>query len=225
MLDMGFLPDVKRVLKHVPRNRQTLFFSATWSNKIQNLSQKMLDNPVKVEVEPQASTVDAINQKLLYVDSNKKKALLRHLLRSGDLDKVLVFTRTKRKANQVSKNLNKKGFNARPIHGNKSQSARTKALNAFRNNNINVLVATDIAARGIDVDDITHVIQYDLPDDTEAYVHRIGRTGRAGKNGAALAFCAAHEKHKLRKVQRLIKQSIPVKQHRHHSKKAEKAKP
>ena len=223
MLDMGFLPDVKQVLKHVPRNRQTLFFSATWSKKIQNLSQSMLDNPVTIEVEPQASTVDAINQRLLYVDSNKKKKLLRHLLRDGDLDKVLVFTRTKRKANQVTKNLNKKGFSARPIHGNKSQSARTRALNAFRNNEINILVATDIAARGIDVDDITHVIQYDLPDDTEAYIHRIGRTGRAGKDGSAYAFCSEHEKHKLRKVQRLIKQKIPVMEHRHHSKKAKKA--
>ncbi|MCH8534441.1 MAG: DEAD/DEAH box helicase [Flavobacteriaceae bacterium] len=210
MLDMGFLNDVKKVIAKIPKKRQSLFFSATMPNDIVKLANTILINPIKVEVTPVSSTANTIQQFVYFVDKGNKKNLLKEVLEDDQIDRVLVFTRTKHGANKVVKDLNKDGTTALAIHGNKSQNARQKALSSFKANETRVLVATDIAARGIDIDELTHVINYELPNVAESYVHRIGRTGRAGADGTAIAFCDAEEKAYLKDIQKLIGKSIPV---------------
>ncbi|HMO61222.1 MAG TPA: DEAD/DEAH box helicase [Ferruginibacter sp.] len=210
MLDMGFIHDVKRVIIKLPVKRQTLFFSATMPPEIQRLADVLLTNPVKVEVTPPSSTVDRIEQYLFYVDKQNKAALLLHLLKDKNIVSALVFTRTKHGADKVVRILHKEHITAAAIHGNKSQNARQHALTNFKNGKLRVLVATDIAARGIDIDDLSHVINYELPEVPETYVHRIGRTGRAGNTGVAFSFCDREEKTELRDIQRLIAKTIPV---------------
>jgi len=211
MLDMGFVNDVKKVLARLPRKRQSLFFSATMPPAIIQLADTILVNPAKVSVTPVSSTVDAINQSVYFVDKKNKKNLLIEVLKGDTIDRALVFTRTKHGADKVSRDLSRAGILAEAIHGNKSQNARQKALSNFKSRQTRVLVATDIAARGIDIDDLSHVINFELPNMPESYVHRIGRTGRAGANGSAIAFCDAEEKEYLRDIQRLIGQKIPEK--------------
>ncbi|MBI3882707.1 MAG: DEAD/DEAH box helicase [Sphingobacteriales bacterium] len=210
MLDMGFIHDVKRVITKLPAKRQTLFFSATMPPEIQTLANVLLTNPSKVEVTPASSTVDRIDQTLYYVDKLNKAPLLLDLIKQKKMETVLVFTRTKHGADKVVIMLNKAGITAAAIHGNKSQNARQNALNNFKNGTINVLVATDIAARGIDIDELRYVINYELPDVPETYVHRIGRTGRAGLSGEAMSFCEAEEKDLLKDIQKVIAKNIPV---------------
>ena len=209
MLDMGFSRDVRRIVEIIPKARQTLMFSATMPNSIRTLADEILTDPVTVTVTPVASTVDMIEQKAYFVEKGDKPALLAHLLSDTSIKRVLVFTRTKHGADKVNEQLERVGVTAQAIHGNKSQAARQKALNDFKHGRTRVLIATDIASRGIDVDDITHVINYDLPDEAESYVHRIGRTGRAGAGGAAYSFIAADERGMLTEIERLIKVSIP----------------
>ncbi|MGF2414626.1 DEAD/DEAH box helicase [Ferruginibacter sp.] len=209
MLDMGFIHDVKKVIVRLPEKRQTLFFSATMPPEIQKLANVLLTNPAKVEVTPVSSTVDAIEQGLFYVAKQDKNKLLIHLLKDPALVTALVFTRTKHGADKVVKVLHNEDITAAAIHGNKSQNARQNALSNFKNGKLRVLVATDIAARGIDIDDLTHVINFELPEVPETYVHRIGRTGRAGNTGIALSFCDADEKTELRDIQKLIGKTIP----------------
>ncbi len=210
MLDMGFIHDVKRVIIKLPAKRQTLFFSATMPPEIQRLADILLTKPAKVEVTPVSSTVDKIDQGLFYVDKANKPLLLLYLLKSPQIKTALVFTRTKHGADKVVKILHKESITAAAIHGNKSQNARQHALTQFKNGNLRVLVATDIAARGIDIDDLTHVFNYELPDVPETYVHRIGRTGRAGNAGVAISFCDYEERTELRDIQKLIAKNIPV---------------
>ncbi len=208
MLDMGFLPDVKRVIAKLPKKRQTLFFSATMPPEIQELAGQLLHDPVQVAVTPVSSTAEKIHQQLYFVDKADKRRLLVDLLRQEALEHVLVFTRTKHGANRVVQHLEKAGIHAAAIHGNKSQGARTRALDGFRAGTLNVLVATDIAARGIDVEGITHVINFDLPNVPETYVHRIGRTARAGASGISLSFCEDEERPYLVDIERLIGQHL-----------------
>lgn len=210
MLDMGFVHDVKRILKLLPTKKQTLFFSATMPNEIVKLANTILVNPKKVEVAPVSSTADTIYQEVYFVDKENKKHLLAELLKDKKLERVLVFARTKHGCDRIVKDLSKKNIKAKAIHGNKSQNARQNALNSFKDKEIRVLVATDIAARGIDIDDLAFVINYDLPNIPESYVHRIGRTGRAGAEGKAIAFCDAVEKEYLKDIQKLIGKKIPV---------------
>jgi ATP-dependent RNA helicase RhlE len=210
MLDMGFVHDVKKVITKLPQKRQTLFFSATMPNEIQALANTILTNPQKVEVTPVSSTADTINQGLYFVEKNDKKSLLIHILKDKTIETALVFTRTKHGADKVVKDLIRAGISAEAIHGNKSQNARQRALSNFKSRTTRILVATDIAARGIDVDEMTHVINYELPNVPETYVHRIGRTGRAGLSGIALSFCDAEEGEFLRDIHKLIGKAIPV---------------
>jgi ATP-dependent RNA helicase RhlE len=210
MLDMGFIHDVKKMLKALPKKRQTLFFSATMPNEIIKLSNSILTNPTKIEVTPEAATVDKIRQGIYHVDKGNKKQLLVDVLSDDEVGSALVFTRTKRGANNVVKMLNKKSIQAEAIHGNKSQNARQRALSNFKDQTTRVLVATDIAARGIDVDELKYVINYEIPNIPETYVHRIGRTGRAGSNGTALSFVDSSEQEYLRDIEKLINQQIPV---------------
>jgi ATP-dependent RNA helicase RhlE len=210
MLDMGFLPDVRRIISTLPRKRQTLLFSATMPSDIESLANTILTDPVRVAVTPVASTVEKIRQSLYFVGREQKSALLEHVLQNQDVTRALVFTRTKRAANQVLLRLSRASIRADVIHGNKSQGARQRALANFKEGSIRVLVATDIAARGIDVDSISHVVNYELPDVPETYVHRIGRTARAGAQGAALSFCDATERTQLRDIERLIRMPVPV---------------
>ncbi|WP_257454039.1 DEAD/DEAH box helicase [Archangium lipolyticum] len=211
MLDMGFIHDVKRVIAALPKKRQTLFFSATMPPEIQGLANSILTNPVRVEVAPVATTAETIDQRLYFVEKEQKRGLLVHLLQTDrDIQRVLVFTRTKHGANRVAKQLEAAGIGAEPIHGNKSQNARERALAAFKSGACRVLVATDIAARGIDIDGITHVINFDLPNIPETYVHRIGRTGRAGAAGIALSFCDTEERAYLKDIERTIRRRVPV---------------
>jgi ATP-dependent RNA helicase RhlE len=210
MLDMGFIHDVKRIITKLPAKRQTLFFSATMPPEIQKLANVLLTNPAYVEVTPASSTVDAIEQSLYHVDKPNKLALLQYLLKDKEIVTALVFTRTKHGADKVVKFLHKNEITAAAIHGNKSQNARQHALSHFKSGNLRVLVATDIAARGIDIDDLTHVINFDLPNVPETYVHRIGRTGRAGNTGIAISFCDAEERTELKDIQKLIGLNIPV---------------
>jgi len=204
MLDMGFLPDVRRVIKLLPQKRQTLFFSATMPPEIRSLTQQLLHNPAVVSVDPVSSTAEAVEQRLYFVDRPNKRRLLVDLLKGTDHTRTLVFTRTKHGANQLTQHLQKAGVQAAAIHGNKSQGARVRALEGFRGNSIAVLVATDVAARGIDVEGVSHVVNYDLPNVPETYVHRIGRTGRAGRSGIALSFCNTEERPFLVDIERLI---------------------
>ena len=214
MLDMGFVHDVKRIIKCLPLKRQTLFFSATMPNEIKQLANMLLSDPVKVEVTPPATTVESVQQSVYYTEKQNKQSLLIHLLKDTSIENVLVFTQMKYGADKLTRTLNNAGIRAEAIHGNKAQMARQRALNNFKEKKIRVLVATDIAARGIDIDELTHVINYDLPNIPETYVHRIGRTGRAGANGTAISFCDWSEKIFLSDIQKLIKKNIDtVKNH------------
>lgn len=210
MLDMGFVHDVKRIIAKLPSKRQTLFFSATMPPEIQQLANVLLTNPVKVAVTPVSSTAEMIAQEVYFVDKHSKNSLLKHLLTDESIKTALVFTRTKHGADKVAKELCRSGIRAEAIHGNKSQNARQSALHNFKTRQTRVLVATDIAARGIDIDELTHVYNYDIPNIPETYVHRIGRTGRAGASGIAVSFCDAEEKVFLRDIQKLISKTIPV---------------
>ena len=210
MLDMGFIHDVKKIIKLLPEKRQSLFFSATMPDDIQKLADSILHNPQKVEVTPVSSTAETINQALYYVDKKDKVSLLLHLLKTKPIETVLVFTRTKHGADKVVKILTKSGVKAEAIHGNKAQNARQRALENFKSKAIRVLVATDIAARGIDVDSLEYVINFDIPNVAENYVHRIGRTGRAGLSGTAYSFCDAEEKGDLKDIHKLIGKQIEV---------------
>jgi ATP-dependent RNA helicase RhlE len=210
MLDMGFVHDVRRVLKLLPRRRQNLLFSATMPASIVKLAGSFLNDPVQVEVNPQSSTVERIDQCVMFVEKASKRRLLSWIIRKGEVEQAIVFTRTKHGANRLVQHLEKDGIEARAIHGNKSQGARTKALDAFRSGELAILVATDVASRGIDVDGVSHVFNYDLPNEPESYVHRIGRTGRAGRAGIAIAFCDGAEGEFLRDIEKLTGQEIPV---------------
>jgi superfamily II DNA/RNA helicase len=210
MLDMGFIHDIKKVVAMLPKARQTLFFSATMPQEITKLADAMLRDPSRVAVTPQASTAERISQRVILTDKAAKGALLAEVLKSEKIDRVLVFTRTKHGADKVVRTLGKAGIAAEAIHGNKSQNQRQRVLAAFRNGNIRTLVATDIAARGIDVDGVSHVVNYDLPNVPESYVHRIGRTARAGAEGIAISFCDHEEAAYLRDIERLIRMQIPA---------------
>ena len=209
MLDMGFIHDIRKILKVLPERKQSLFFSATMPSEIVRLAGSILKNPAKVTVTPVSSTVDTISQQVYFVDKGNKKHLLVHLLKDNAIESALVFTRTKHGADKVVRFLQKHRIRAEAIHGNKGQNARQRALGNFRDRTTRVLVATDIAARGIDVDDLEHVINYDMSNVPETYVHRIGRTGRAGAKGTAISFCDAEEKAYLRDVEKLIAKKIP----------------
>lgn len=218
MLDMGFAPEVRRFAKTMPTERQTVLFSATMPADIAKLADELMRKPVRVEVAPQSTTVERIAQKVLFVDRSQKAALLRDLLTGDTIERAIIFTRTKRGADKVCKHLKAGGFGATAIHGDKTQGARKQALADFTRGRAPILVATDLAARGIDVDGISHVINYDMPVDVESYVHRIGRTARAGASGIALSFCAADEADILKAVQKLTRQEIPVElEHNFHS--------
>ena len=210
MLDMGFVHDVKRVLRLLPARRQNLLFSATMPKAIVDLAGAFLHEPVRVEVNPQSTAVERIEQRVLFVDRGDKRHVLAHVLRDKAVSQAIVFTRTKHGANRVVKQLAADGIEAMAIHGNKSQNARTAALDAFRGGQLGVLVATDVASRGIDVEGVSHVVNYDLPDVPESYVHRIGRTGRAGRDGTAIAFCDETEAAQLRDIEKLIGAPIAV---------------
>jgi ATP-dependent RNA helicase RhlE len=210
MLDMGFVHDVKRIISRLPQQRQTLFFSATMPPEIQQLANTLLTQPVKVAVAPPATTAERIQQSLYYTEKHNKLSLLVHLLKDESIKTALVFARTKYGADKIAKNLTRAGIPAAAIHGDKSQNSRQSALHNFKTRRTRILVATDIAARGIDIDELTHVINYELPNIPETYVHRIGRTGRAGAGGTAISFCDYEEKLFLRDIQKLINQLIPV---------------
>ncbi len=221
MLDMGFLPDIKRILKLLPKERQNLLFTATMPENMRSLADRFLIDPVKIEVDPQSITVEQISQKVMFVAQSDKKKLLNHIILTHKCNASIVFTRTKHGANRVVTSLEKAGIKSAAIHGNKSQNARTKALNRFKSGDIQVLVATDIASRGIDVDGVSHVFNFDLPNVSESYVHRIGRTARAGASGNAIAFCSEEEGQLLWDIEQLIGQKIPEDQnHEWHSYKA-----
>ncbi len=210
MLDMGFVRDVRKIIATMPRERQSLLFSATMPVEIARLSGELLSDPIRVEVTPQATPIERIEQSIYHVKAAGKGALLADILDNPELSRVIVFARTKHRADRVADLLGKRGHRAEAIHGNKSQNARQRALKRFRNGDARVLVATDIAARGIDIDGITHVINYELPNEPESYVHRIGRTARAGAGGAAFSFCDPGERSYLRDIEKLIKRRLTV---------------
>lgn len=210
MLDMGFAPDVKRIAAKVPQQRQTAMFSATMAKTVLGLAESLLNDPIRVEVAPVATTVERIDQRVLFVRKDKKRALLGELLTDDALGRVLIFTRTKHGADAVARHLERNGVQTGVIHGNKSQNHRERAIRSFSAGRVRALVATDIAARGIDVDGVTHVINFDLPNEPESYVHRIGRTGRAGAAGTAISFCDMEEKAYLRDIERTIRQSVDI---------------
>ncbi len=210
MLDMGFIHDVRKIITKIPQKRHSLFFSATMPPEIQKLANSILVDPLKVEVTPASSTAETIEQSVYFVDRKDKKSLLLHVLKGSTISTALVFTRTKHGADKVAQGLTRAGIRAEAIHGNKSQNARQRALENFKSRQTRILVATDIAARGIDIDELTHVINFELPNVPETYVHRIGRTGRAGASGSALSFCDEEEKEFLRDIQKLISRQIPV---------------
>jgi ATP-dependent RNA helicase RhlE len=217
MLDMGFIPDIKRVLSQIPAERQTLFFSATMAPKMLDLAHTMVRDPVRITITPDKPAVERIEQKVLFVGKKNKDALLVSLLSTPKINKAIIFTQMKHVANRVVTKLSTAGIRGTAIHGNKSQAARTKALDDFKRGRSRVLVATDVAARGLDVDDITHVINYDLPVEAETYVHRIGRTARAGANGEAISFCCAEDRANLRDIERLLGKSVPAEmEHAYH---------
>lgn len=218
MLDLGFVKPIRTIVKSLPDRRQTLFFSATMPREIATLAQEFLHKPAEVKVTPVSSTVERINQRVIHIEARKKRALLTEILATPDMTRALVFTRTKRGADKVARHLETAGVKAAAIHGNKSQNQREKALALFRAGNIDVLVATDIAARGIDIDSVTHVVNFELPEVPEAYVHRIGRTARAGKSGSAIALCDPAERDLLRSIERLTAQQIPSEDRRNDDK-------
>jgi ATP-dependent RNA helicase RhlE len=215
MLDLGFLPPIRRIVGYLPCKRQNLFFSATMPPEIGKLAGELLRDPARIAVTPVASTVKTVTQRVLHVASHDKRSLLVELFSDPQMSRALVFTRTKRGADKVARHLDAAGIRVASIHGNKSQSQREQALAAFRASRIRVLVATDIAARGIDIDQVTHVINFELPDVPESYVHRIGRTARAGARGTAISLCDAEERCLLRDIERLTRQSIPAEDRRH----------
>ena len=218
MLDMGFIHDIKKILSRLPAKRQSMFFSATLEPNVIALARTMVHNAVHVSIEPEKMTVDRIDQRVYFVNKERKDALLIELLRDPAITRVIVFTQMKHVANKVAKMLNQAGIMADAIHGNKSQGARMLAMNSFRRGKIRVLVATDIAARGIDIDDITHIVNYELPNEPETYVHRIGTTARASANGEAISVCSAQERGYLRAIERFIHNQIKVVvEHAHHS--------
>lgn len=208
MLDMGFINDIKKILKLLPRKRQSLFFSATMPDNIVSLADKILTDPIKIEVDAVSSAADTVQQKVYYTNKESKKDLLFHILENKEIDQVLLFSRTKHGADKITRNLKSKNINAAAIHGNKAQNHRQKVLSQFKEGGIRVLVATDIAARGIDIDKLQYVINYDVPEDPETYVHRIGRSGRAGESGTAIALCEPEENAYVRLIERLINQKI-----------------
>jgi ATP-dependent RNA helicase RhlE len=210
MLDMGFINDIKKIIPKLPAKRQTLFFSATAAPDIMKLANTILKDPVSVAVTPVSSTATLVTQTVYYVKKENKRLLLKHVLSNGKIEHALVFTRTKRGADKVAKDLNAMGVSAEAIHGNKSQGARERALKGFKSRTIRILVATDIASRGIDVDKLSHVINYEIPEQAETYVHRIGRTGRAGESGVAMSFCTHEEMPYLKDINKLIKKNIEV---------------
>ncbi len=216
MLDSGFMQDVKRIITRLPQKKQTLLFSATIPTEIRQLSKTLLNNAVHVDVSPVSSTVEKINQSVYHVEKHNKQSLLLDLLQDEAIESVLIFTQMKHQADKLAKNLTRSGIRTQAIHGNKSQSQRQNALDNFKARNTRVLIATDIVARGIDIDDLTHVINFELPNVPETYVHRIGRTGRAGNDGVAISFCAREERPFLADIQKLIAKSIPVvREHRY----------
>jgi ATP-dependent RNA helicase RhlE len=224
MLDMGFIPSVRKVIAKLPQKRHSLFFSATMPSAVEKLAKDLLHNPVQITIDPGKPTVERIGQKLMFVDKENKDALLINLIAEHGMDKVIVFTRTKHGADKVVRRLVASGIPSFAIHGNKSQTARTTALHGFKTGKVRALVATDIASRGIDVDGITHVVNYDLPEEPETYVHRIGRTARAGTEGDAVSFCAARERDFLRDIEKLIRKTIPVERNnKYHSEAASRA--
>jgi ATP-dependent RNA helicase RhlE len=208
MLDMGFIHDIRAIVAKLPAERQTLFFSATMPDEIEKLAAKLLRNPIRVAVTPPSKTADRINQRVIHVDRNGKNALLAEVLRDEATGRTLVFTRTKRGADRVVKSLASAGIHAEAIHGNKSQNQRERVLASFREGRLRTLIATDIAARGIDVDGITHVVNFDLPNIADSYIHRIGRTARAGAEGIAISFCDHEERAYLRDIEKLIRAPI-----------------
>ena len=211
MLDMGFIHDIRSIVKKMPqKNRQTLLFSATIPREIKEFAKNILHDPVEINISPNKPTLEIIKQAAFFISKEKKQALLEYLLADSNITRALVFTRTKHGADKVVKKLRRKGIYSEPIHGNKSQSARQNALNNFRTGKTRVLVATDVASRGIDVDDISHVIQFDLPDVPETYLHRIGRTARAGAGGTALAFCEKSQRKQLKEIERLIRMQVKI---------------
>jgi ATP-dependent RNA helicase RhlE len=210
MLDMGFIRDVQRIVRALPQQRQTLFFSATIAPAIENLAGSMLVNPVRVSIAPTVTTAERVDQSVMFVDKAEKTHVLQRVLAGAAVMRAIVFTRTKHGANRLAEQLEKAGIESAPFHGNKSQNARERALESFRTGATRVLVATDVAARGIDIEGITHVINYDLPNVAESYVHRIGRTGRAGAAGSAISFCDREERGLLRDIERFIKKQIPI---------------
>ena len=210
MLDMGFVHDVRKVAEQVPEKRQTVLFSATMPETVRKLADGLLSDPVKVEVTPQSTTAERIDQRVLMVPKQKKRTLLSHVLKDDAIAKVLIFTRTKHSADRVARHLDRGGVSAGAIHGNKTQNARQRALKDFTSGKLRALVATDIAARGIDVDGVSHVINFDLPNEPESYVHRIGRTARGGEAGEAISFCDAEERGYLRDIEKTIQQAVAV---------------
>lgn len=210
MLDMGFLPDLKRIIAELPEKRQSLFFSATMAPKIAELADALLKDPVRITISPKTTTADSVDHRVLFVERHQKRERLRKILDHESVARAIVFVRTKRGADVLSKQLTRDGIHADALHGNKSQNARQRTLASFRDAKLRVLVATDVAARGIDIDDITHVVNFELPNDPENYVHRIGRTGRAGSSGIAVSLCDSSERTQLRAIETLIKQKIPV---------------
>ncbi len=224
MLDMGFIPSVRKVIAKLPEKRHSLFFSATMPPVVASLAKALLHDPVQITIDPGQPTVERIAQKLMFVDKENKDRLLIDLIADHNMDKVIVFTRTKHGADKVVRSLIGAGITAAAIHGNKSQNARTSALHNFKTGKLRAMVATDIAARGLDVDGITHVVNYDLPEEPETYVHRIGRTARAGTDGDAVSFCAARERDFLRDIEKMIRKTVPVdKTHKYHSEEARNA--
>ncbi|MEO1523827.1 MAG: DEAD/DEAH box helicase [Planctomycetota bacterium] len=210
MLDMGFLPALKKIIADLPRERQSLFFSATLAPRIRQLASQLLFNPVTVDVSPKSTSVAKIDQTIQIVERSSKFKTICSALRDENVERAIVFTRTKHGANALAKKLDRSGINAIAIHGNKSQAAREKALHAFRQNKVSALVATDVAARGIDIDGVTHVINYDMPDEPESYVHRVGRTGRAGASGVAVSYCTLDERDKLRAIEKLLGKELVI---------------
>ena len=223
MLDMGFIDDINKIIESLPKKRQSLFFSATMSSEVNKLAKTLLSDPIHIKIDNGATTVDSVNQQVYYVDKNSKQKLLHKLIRKARVKSALIFTRTKSKADHITMFLKRYDIPCDVIHGDRSQEKRTKAIEDFRAGKIKVLVATDIAARGIDIDNISHVINYELPNQPEIYVHRIGRTARAGAKGAAYTFCCAEEKSYLIKIEKLIKQEIQVINHKYHSEYAKTA--
>ena len=224
MLDMGFMPDIRRITQRIPKGRQTVLFSATMAKEIRRLADGLLDDPVHVEVAQESTTVDRIAQTVLFVDRRSKQTLLHRIMDDEGVERVIIFTRTKHCANRVTQKLAAAGIAAEAIHGNKSQNARQRALKRFRDGCLRALVATDIAARGIDVPHVSHVINFELPDEPQSYVHRIGRTARAGREGVAISLCDMEDRAALHDIERIIRRALPVDDgHEHHDEEIAKA--